>query len=82
MCKASPRTRGLLPAFHSERQRGVAGAGRAPKAQHRWGSTRGTHHAGVHRRLLDVPGDAGHKGISVFKVCVKISLWVKERDGD
>lgn len=47
-------------------------------AQHRRGSAQGTHHAGVHRRLLDVPGYAGHKGVSVFKVCVKISLWVKQ----
>lgn len=27
MCKASQRTHVLLPAFHSERQRGVAGQG-------------------------------------------------------
>lgn len=82
MYKASQRTHGLPPAFHSERKRGIAGVGHAPKVQRRWGSAWGTHHAGVHCCLLDVPGNAGHKGISVFKVCVKISLWVKQRDGD
>lgn len=30
MCKASRRTRGLPPAFHSETQRGVVGTGHAP----------------------------------------------------
>lgn len=36
----------------------------------------------MHRGLLDVPGNARHKGVPVFKVCVKISLWVRQRDGD
>lgn len=47
-----------------------------------WGQCQGTHHAGVHRGLLDVPGNACHKGVPVFKVRVKISLWGKRRDGD
>lgn len=59
------------------KDRGVSGAGHTPKAQHRWAGVWGTHHAGVHCRLLNVPGNASDKSISVFKVGVKISLWVK-----
>lgn len=33
-CRASRRTRGLLPASRSERQRGAAGTGQALEAQH------------------------------------------------
>lgn len=39
-----------------------------------------SHHAGVDCSLLYIAGDAGHKGIPVFKVGVKISLR-KERGG-
>lgn len=34
-----------------------------------------TYHAGVHRRLLNVPCNARDKRIPVLKVGVKVSLW-------
>lgn len=33
-----------------------------------------SHHARVDRGLLDVAGDAGHKCVPVFEVCVEIGL--------
>lgn len=40
-----------------------------------------SHHAGVDCSLLYITGDAGHKCIPVFKVCVKISLRKKREKG-
>lgn len=40
-----------------------------------------SHHAGVDCSLLYITGNAGHKRIPVFKVCVKISLRKKREKG-